>query len=95
MMTKMSACSTYRMAVSISGTDSPNHTMNGAELRTVARLVAQLYFIFLRRQFLTKMRIIRVAAGTDLCQLAMQMNHAFAPGTLVQIINILRNDRLH
>ncbi len=47
-----------------------------AELRTVARLVAQLYFIFLRCQFLDEMRIIRVAAGTNLRQFPMQVYHA-------------------
>ncbi len=64
-----------------------------AELRTVARLVAQLYFIFLRRQFLDEMRIIRVAAGTNLRQFPMQVYHPRAPRPLVQIIYVLSDDR--
>lgn len=63
------------------------------KLSTVAGFISQLHFVLIRFQFLYVVRIIRVATGTDLCQLAMQMNHAFAPGTLVQIIDILRNDR--
>ena len=63
------------------------------QLSSVTGLISHFYFILFRLQFLYIMRVIRVSAGADLCQLTMQVNDMAASCPFVQIIYILGDNR--